>query len=674
MRYLHYSIAVILSALISPSAQGQYSREVAPFPVIDDRGTAPFPFWGGINSPKPLLVDFDRDSLVDLFVADQWGKLAYYRNIGSAAQPFWTPITDYLGGIDIGTWFTMCDIDNDNDADLFCDNRLGGVTFWRNQSVGANIDFARVDTVYGDTTAAGFQTGINNTGAFADIDADGDPDFFFGGLGGNLVLYRNTGTPDSAVFAFESELYDSVVAFPQGIAPRPGNPNHGFSAITFADIDTDNDPDLFFGDIYNLNVYLFSNLGTPGLSDLTWTTQDYLASPTAGFNHPAFADLDADGDLDLVLGVAQGENRFNLRMYANVGTPQAASFLATDSALIHTLDFGSAAAPVLGDLDGDNDLDLLVGAENGTLNYFRNSGNMFVPSLDLETDRFGGVQAGYFTAPALCDLDGDGDLDLLVGNIDGQIAYWRNVGSRTQFSPQLVSSKLANIKVDQLAIPCPIDLNSDSLVDLIVGEWDFNGFANMLLYQNTGTTQNPVFTLVTPSLLPRARRDFTIPSVVDWDRDGRIDVMLGGRLPEAVVYRNTAAPGQFPDSLTFIPLADTIPGHFDGARLAFAFGDIDADGDFDYLTGEDDGGLNFYRYDGGCCIGSRGNVDGDNGGIVDVADLVVLIDGLFIGLTPFDCPVAADVDASIDGDIDIADVSVLIAHLYVDFRSLPGCP
>lgn len=673
MRSLHIYIIAMVVSLCAEGALGQYNRELASFSVADERGTAPFPFLGGINFPKALLIDFDHDSRYDLFVADQWGKLAYFHNDGSAQQLFFTPVTDHFAGVDIGTWFTICDIDDDNDFDLFCDNRIGGVDFWRNQSVGAAISFTLADSVFGDTAAGGFQTGINNTGTFVDIDNDSDLDFFYGGLGGNLVLYRNTGTPSNPVFAFITELYDSVIAFPQGVARPRQNPNHGFSTICFADIDADNDLDLFFGDIYNQNVYLFSNLGTPTVSDLNWTTQDYLASPTAGFNHETFADLDADGDRDLVIGVAQGDTKYNLRLYANLGTPQSASFLLADSALIHTLDFGSSAVPAMADLDGDHDLDLLVGAEDGTLSYFKNTGSIFAPALEYQTNYYAGIHGGFNTAPELADMDSDGDLDLLIGNLSGQIGYWNNVGTKLNFVPQLMTNKLAGIKVDQLATPRLADLNGDSLLDLVVGEWDFNGFANILLYQNTGTASSPAFTLVTATLLKRTFRDMTIPEIIDWDQDGKLDLLVGGRSPQATIFRNTSPAGQSPDSLTLVPLVDSVPGHTDGARLAYAVGDIDADGDLDMISGEDDGGLNFYRHIGSCCVGTKGNVDDDPQNGVDISDVTALIDGLFISLAPFPCPVSANIDDSPDGYIDIADLTELIAHLFIDLGPLRPC-
>ena len=76
MRYLHFFILLGLGFIAGQTTRAQYTREIAPFPVVADRGTEAFPFLGGINTPKPQLADFDHDSRVDLFLADPWGKLA----------------------------------------------------------------------------------------------------------------------------------------------------------------------------------------------------------------------------------------------------------------------------------------------------------------------------------------------------------------------------------------------------------------------------------------------------------------------------------------------------------------------------------------------------------------------------------------------------------------------
>lgn len=74
---------------------------------------------------------------------------------------------------------------------------------------------------------------------------------------------------------------------------------------------------------------------------------------------------------------------------------------------------------------------------------------------------------------------------------------------------------------------------------------------------------------------------------------------------------------------------------------------------------------------GSCCIGVRGNVDCDPGQSVDIADLTVLVDNLFITFTPLCCPTEADM--VIDNSIDIADLTFLVDNLFITFPPQPGC-
>jgi hypothetical protein len=76
----------------------------------------------------------------------------------------------------------------------------------------------------------------------------------------------------------------------------------------------------------------------------------------------------------------------------------------------------------------------------------------------------------------------------------------------------------------------------------------------------------------------------------------------------------------------------------------------------------------------GCCAGSMGNIDGSEDGLVTMGDLTILIDHLFITLTPLACPAAANVDSSVDGLITMGDLTVLIDHLFITLTPLPACP
>jgi hypothetical protein len=659
----------LIFLVMAPKVHAGYEKQYDPFPVSWTTQPLAMPFWGGINSPKPSLVDFDRDGLVDLFIGDGTGKLAYFRNTGTPAQPIWTPVAERLGGIDIGTWHLLADIDGDQDLDLFCDPRNAKVAFWRNMTVGDRIAFELIDTAF-----AGFLVGAFNTPAFADIDADNDLDFFFGAPSGLLEFYRNVGTPSAPSFQFTTDAYDSVLAFPQGTAAADAR--HGFSTLKFIDIDTDGDLDLFYGDFFNPNLYYFANLGTAQESDLTYQTENYLPSPTQGFNHTSFADLDNDGDLDLVLGVAGAADLNNLRYYENVGNRFIATFNLADSNIIRSIDIGSGAVPTFGDLDDDGDLDLLLGGSTGRLTFYENTGSSLSPEYQHVTDSFKNISVLLSAAPALVDWDNDGDLDLLIGTNAGRIEYWRNDGTSASFDPVKVDAQLGGIKVDQLAIPVPVDLNDDGLLDLVVGEWDFNSRANVLLYHNSGAEGAPALTLQTTTLVTRdTTRAFGVPSMIDWDMDGRPDLLLGGNGIGLKLYRNSASSGTFPDSLTMIAAQPTIlPGADDGARLVVREVDIDADGDRDICVGEGDGGLNFYRNDGACCVGTRGNVNHSPNDQVDLSDLSVLIAYLMPPSAPIEliCPSEADLFEISRATVDLGDLIFLINYM-TSKAAMPEC-
>lgn len=648
-----------------------YEREINPFPVVESGKLRLFPFLGGINSPKPTLIDFERDGLVDLFYGDLDGRLTWLKNVGTAQSPVWSMQTQRFAGVDIGTWHLFCDIDGDADYDLFCDSRNGYTTYYRNESVGDAVSFVRKDTIFG-----GFVTGSNNTPSFADLDGDLDFDFFFGNIGGNLEFWENVGDRFFPSFTYVTPWYDSVYAFPGvGGQRSAGRAQHGFSCIRFVDIDGDSDQDLFWGDINNFSLYLFSNLGAPDSSGLRINTESFLPSTTQGFNHATFGDLDGDDDPDMILGIANLVDSNCLRLLINSGDSTSPVFEEVSLNYIDQIDVGSDAIPAFGDLDADGDLDMLVGSLDGRLLFYRNTGSVSSPAFERESDRFAGITgAGFNLAPELRDVDADGDLDLLIGNLSGRIQYWQNIGSPQQFVASQVSVQYAGIKVDQVATVRTADLNDDGLFDLVIGEWDFNGFANVLLYRNIGTVGNPSFALQSSALLPRELRELCQPFVTDFNADVRLDLIVGTRKPGLPVYLNNSPAGVFPDSTTLRLQAIVLPGSDDGSRLAPVVVDIDADGDDDLFTGEEDGGLNFYRASGTCCVGTVGNIDGDPGESVDIADLSVLVDFLFGTMPPIPCQEEADLVVDDFNRLDISDLTLLVDHIFISKPALRSCP
>jgi FG-GAP-like repeat len=93
------------------------------------------------------------------------------------------------------------------------------------------------------------------------------------------------------------------------------------------------------------------------------------------------------------------------------------------------------SAPTLGDLDGDSDLDAVVGGFDGTLHYYQNTGTASATVYVAQTgsaNPFTGIDVGLLSTPTLGDLDGDGDLDAVVGRSDGTLRTFLNVSPPKQ--------------------------------------------------------------------------------------------------------------------------------------------------------------------------------------------------------------------------------------------------
>jgi hypothetical protein len=109
----------------------------------------------------------------------------------------------------------------------------------------------------------------------------------------------------------------------------------------------------------------------------------------------------------------------------------------------------------------------MVGESSGWLNYYENTGTRARPSFTLVSDEFSGIKLGRRSAPALADLDRDGDLDLLVGSeLDG-IRLFRNRGTRS--SARFEADSMSLPELPALSTPAAGDFDGDGDLDLLAG-------------------------------------------------------------------------------------------------------------------------------------------------------------------------------------------------------------
>ena len=447
----------------------------------------------------PNAADIDCDGRLDLFIGRLVGTVTRYEATGTitdGASPF-RHITDRFEDIEIvadpaargavpiplddgairsqdgagghfptlhgANTMALADVDDDGDVDMFWGDFFeAGLLFIENTGSceapnlrGTPRPFPLNDPI---------QTSGYNAPTFGDVDGDGDLDLLLGVLGGaynantttadNLLLFKHG---DDGSFTLETERFISQIDVGSE------------SVVSLVDLDADGDLDLFVTnkidpqDLSNSKAFLFQNNGEATAPNFRRVGEFKLEG--AYHNAPAFGDLDADGDLDMLLGTWRDE----LRYLKNVGSATEPDFELVDSAFVE-ITRGSNAAPTLGDIDNDGDLDLFIGESLGTINYYENIGSATEPRFELVSDEYGGIDVGRRSFPKLVDLDGDSDLDMVVGTESNGIVFFRNDGSI--FEPHFVEVESPFPEAEDLPVfvtPEFGDLDGDGDLDLLTG-------------------------------------------------------------------------------------------------------------------------------------------------------------------------------------------------------------
>jgi hypothetical protein len=383
------------------------------------------PTLHGANSM--FFADGDGDGDVDLFWGDYFEPgVLFIENYGSCDQPDLrsTPVPVPAEETILTSGYNapyLVDEDGDGDLDLFV-GVLGGA-FNPNRTSSDNFHLYRTgpDGVVALATTRyldQIDLGSESVPAFTDLDGDGDDDLVVGNRlasnvlnSGRLHVYENAGTPTRPRFVFRDTI---AVRETYHLAPR------------FADLDADGRDELLLG-TWNEDVRWYRDeadrSGVTGWVTPQWV--EVLEAPLAelprgSHSVPAPGDLDGDGDLDLLVGESSGEVNF----FRNVGTPARPEFeLVTES--LDGIDTGRRSHPVLVDLDGDGDLDLVLGREGAGHEVYLNEGDVEMPRFEAADPL--AVDLPPLAAPALTDLDGDGDLDLMSGGMSGGLMHFWNL-------------------------------------------------------------------------------------------------------------------------------------------------------------------------------------------------------------------------------------------------------
>jgi len=576
---------------------------------------------------------------------------------GDDDYPFDGVQLPFIPDVTFRSWVpTFADIDSDGDFDLLLgvnefykygtvyENRTGPTFYFRNVGTSTNPSFEIQLSPYvpdlinpGNSTGNPFP-GIGSQGSahptLADVDDDGDVDLVLGGYyyyggGSNFLIqfYRNEKTNPTSTTEPPNFVALSANPFEEN-----NNLDDLYPSTSFGDLDKDGDLDFFYA--INGEILYRRNDGGLDFTEQTGSWMYNAADPGNSSGNPfneinqffnsslnnatlTIADLDDDGDMDVTLGQNYNLEGKSLVYYENIGQGVLQLSQGIESPL-DGIDLGDRSNASFADIDQDGDLDILTSGsvysgyyDSSSENYitvsenfikvFENVNGDFADITGTPKDKFSELNLGDDAKVLLIDVNGDDLLDVVApyhvfddyANITSSgIQYYKNVsgnlveqtGLDNPFSDLVLQDRQFRLDIG--------DINQDGLPDLILGmDGDL-----LKAYENTGTVENPKYTL---NVGWSAGIDITTfenssPKLIDIDHDGDMDIILG-KYDQLWYFENIGTPKEpafvghdendSNNPLKNISLGFPIP----------SFNDVDGDGDQDLVSGNADGQFDYFE-------------------------------------------------------------------------------
>ncbi len=602
---------------------------------------------GGLNGAVFAEMDLNGDNIMDLVAyCSASNRIAPFINLGIYKKASYVYAPEFVSRFpsELEGWIRTYDYDGDGDLDLFSYVNAGISCYRNDYNVQNGLHFTLVTnqltTHYGSFSTNIYVSRVN-VPALVDVDNDGDMDVLAFSISGSWVEYHKNYSMDSTGNAAGFLFYNipqcwGYFALKSGynaadlppVLPAcpllPANPirnnsdvaavelsnsvnekRHSGSVLLAADLDGDGDKDILNGDVLSPNVLYVNNCGNLDsaymcLQDSAFPSynQSVLLRDVAA---PYYFDGNNDGNKDFIASnfFDTGEDFNNIKFYSNTTNNVTNIFhhLTNRWLVDEMLEVGTSAHPVFFDVNNDGKDDLLIGNDyrsdanilTGKIAYYMNVSSGSSKEYTFITDDFASLSTTGLLAvsPTFGDLDGDGDKDMLIGESSGNLIYYQQI-SVGNFS--LAQVNYQSINVGYNSTPQLVDVNKDGLIDLVVGERT----GNLNYYQNTGTMTAPVFTLSSTNWggvnVKKWNSYAGLSNPLVFDNGTGTELLVGSL--SGYIYHYNNIDGNLTGNFTLVD--SMFQNIFEPQHVSIAMGDVDVDGKYDLVVGNQNGGVVLY--------------------------------------------------------------------------------